>query len=183
MIQIFSNFSNWSISLLFLMDICNNFTELKFISEYLPKIFRTLRFLSMAGAVSNYFRSSFSNFFGKYSTFQVMQVRNTYIGIIHRIIQFVALVYISLYVIHTCNDFPTICFSSYIVWFKKGYQEVEEAHGSSVIKVKGVARVSTGNLSFDIGKLLLFGEKENSTSLVSYFQITLKKLCGMQQNI
>jgi len=32
---------------------------------------------------------------------------------------------------------------SYIVWIQKGYQDVQQPHGSSIIKVKGVARVST----------------------------------------
>ena len=33
---------------------------------------------------------------------------------------------------------------SYIVWCKKGYQEFQEPRGTSVIKVKGIAKV-TGN--------------------------------------
>jgi hypothetical protein len=33
---------------------------------------------------------------------------------------------------------------SYIVWWKKGYQEFQEPRGTSIIKVKGIAKV-TGN--------------------------------------
>ena len=36
---------------------------------------------------------------------------------------------------------------SYIVWYKKGYQEFQEPRGTSVIKVKGVARVDESNLT------------------------------------
>ena len=43
------------------------------------------------------------------------------------------------------NEFLKIFFSSYIVWIKKGYQNVEEPLGSSISKVKGIARVSIGN--------------------------------------
>ena len=38
--------------------------------------------------------------------------------------------------------------SSYIVVWKKGYQEFQEPHGTSVIKVKGIARVSGNNATF-----------------------------------
>lgn len=36
---------------------------------------------------------------------------------------------------------------SYIVWLKKGYQEFQEPRGTSVIKVKGVARVTENNFT------------------------------------
>ena len=33
---------------------------------------------------------------------------------------------------------------SYIVWYQKGYQRFQEPRGTSIIKVKGIAKV-TGN--------------------------------------
>jgi hypothetical protein len=45
-------------------------------------------------------------------------------------------------VIMSCLNIP---FSSYIVWTRKGYQHFQQPRGSSVIKVKGVGRVSIGN--------------------------------------
>ena len=37
---------------------------------------------------------------------------------------------------------------SYVVWVKRGYQDVQQPYGSSIIKVKGIARVSTDDLQF-----------------------------------
>ena len=39
--------------------------------------------------------------------------------------------------------FERSCSFSYIVWYKKGYQEFQEPHGTSIIKVKGLAKVTT----------------------------------------
>ncbi|CAF0760705.1 unnamed protein product [Adineta steineri] len=39
--------------------------------------------------------------------------------------------------------------SIYIVWIKKGYQDVQEPYGSSISKVKGIARVSISNSNFN----------------------------------
>ena len=48
-----------------------------------------------------------------------------------------------------------VFFFSYIVWIKKGYQDVQEPHGSSIIKVKGVARVSIADLNSVSSKFFL----------------------------
>jgi hypothetical protein len=45
-------------------------------------------------------------------------------------------------------------YCSYIVIWKKGYQQVQEPRGTSVIKVKGVAKVSGNGTSFNISKNL-----------------------------
>lgn len=37
---------------------------------------------------------------------------------------------------------------------EKGYQDVDEPHGSSIIKVKGVARISPNTTDFKTGTLL-----------------------------
>jgi hypothetical protein len=42
---------------------------------------------------------------------------------------------------------------SYIVVWKKGYQEFQEPHGTSVIKVKGVANVTGNNTFFYTSKI------------------------------
>ena len=44
-----------------------------------------------------------------------------------------------------------IAFSSHIVLIKRGYQQFQEPHGSSIIKVKGVARVSIGSSHSYVG--------------------------------
>jgi hypothetical protein len=36
---------------------------------------------------------------------------------------------------------------SYIVWVKKGYQQFQEPRGTSIIKVKGIAKVTGNNTS------------------------------------
>lgn len=41
---------------------------------------------------------------------------------------------------------------SYVVWIKRGYQDVDEPRGSSIIKVKGVARISANTSDFETGK-------------------------------
>jgi len=52
------------------------------------------------------------------------------------------------------TDFHRIYFSSYIIWIKKGYQDIDEPRGSSIIKIKGVARVSITNENINASKLL-----------------------------
>ena len=41
---------------------------------------------------------------------------------------------------------------SYVVWVKRGYQDVQQPYGSSIIKVKGIARASTDNSNFAASK-------------------------------
>ncbi|CAF2447127.1 unnamed protein product [Rotaria sp. Silwood2] len=67
-----------------------------------------------------------SDTFFTYSTVKVVQVPHTLIAIIYRIIQLIIICYIALY----------------IVWIKKGYQQFQEPRGTSVIKVKGIAKVT-----------------------------------------
>ncbi len=47
----------------------------------------------------------------------------------------------------------TIFAFSYIVVWKKGYQQFQEPRGTSVIKVKGVARVTGKDTAFYISKV------------------------------
>ncbi|UJR20246.1 hypothetical protein I4U23_023377 [Adineta vaga] len=61
-----------------------------------------------------------------------IEVRRTSVATFHRALQLVVLSYIFLY----------------IVWRRKGYQRFQEPRGSSVIKIKGIGRVSVGNPSF-----------------------------------
>jgi len=42
---------------------------------------------------------------------------------------------------------------SYIVLIKKGYQEFQEPRGTSVIKVKGIAKVLGNNTVFETSKI------------------------------
>ncbi|UJR37581.1 hypothetical protein I4U23_030280 [Adineta vaga] len=72
--------------------------------------------------------SFFTDTFLTYSTVKVIQVPNTLVASIYRIIQFIIIAYIALY----------------IVWYKKGYQQFQEPRGTSIIKVKGITKV-TGN--------------------------------------
>ncbi|CAF0737727.1 unnamed protein product [Adineta steineri] len=87
----------------------------------------------MTGRGFRSLRAIFLRFFGTYITVKEIEVRNTYIAVIHRILQFLVATYIFLY----------------IVWIKKGYQDVQEPYGSSISKVKGIARVSISNSNFN----------------------------------
>jgi hypothetical protein len=86
----------------------------------------------------NRFSSKCLNLFLNYSSNREVQIPNTFIATIHRILQLIVLGYI----------FPKSKFVflfSYIVWRRKGYQLFEEPRGTSVIKVKGVGKISIGN--------------------------------------
>jgi len=50
----------------------------------------------MASGVFNWFQSFFSDLFYTYSTVKQVEVRNTYVGIIYRILQFVVIAYTAL---------------------------------------------------------------------------------------
>jgi len=50
------------------------------------------------------------------------------------------------------NFFENKIYFSYIVIWKKGYQQFQEPRGTSVIKVKGIAKVLGNNTFFDISK-------------------------------
>ncbi|CAF1301872.1 unnamed protein product [Rotaria sordida] len=56
----------------------------------------------------------------------MVEVPNSFIALLNRIIQLVICTYIALY----------------IVWYERGYQEFQEPRGTSVIKVKGVTLVN-----------------------------------------
>ncbi|CAF4256180.1 unnamed protein product, partial [Adineta steineri] len=64
------------------------------------------------------------NIFFTYSTVKLIKVPNTSIALVHRLLQLLIFVYII----------------GYIVIWKKGYQQFQEPHGTSIIKVKGIAR-------------------------------------------
>ncbi|CAF1082300.1 unnamed protein product [Rotaria sordida] len=70
--------------------------------------------------------SFLSDVFLTYSTVKVVQVPNTLIAIVYRLIQLIIFAYIALY----------------IVWLKQGYQQFQEPRGTSIIKVKGIAKVA-----------------------------------------
>ncbi|UJR08640.1 hypothetical protein I4U23_012899 [Adineta vaga] len=80
----------------------------------------------MAISVKETCSSLFHSVFFTYSTVKIVKVPNTYIGIVHRLLQLIIFVYIV----------------GYIVVWKKGYQQFQEPHGTSIIKVKGIARVA-----------------------------------------
>jgi cation transporter protein len=86
----------------------------------------------MAGSVKNALHSFVFNVLLTYSTVKLVKVPHTYIALIHRILQLIILAYII----------------GYIVLWKKGYQQIQEPHGTSVIKVKGIAKVNGQNASF-----------------------------------
>ncbi|CAF1096753.1 unnamed protein product [Adineta ricciae] len=87
----------------------------------------------MGGSVKDSCSSLFSSVLFSYSTVKLVKVPNTPIGILNRILQLVILLYII----------------GYIVVWKRGYQQFQEPHGTSVIKVKGIARVTgSGNSTY-----------------------------------
>jgi P2X purinoceptor 4 len=83
----------------------------------------------MSKAVNNWCHELIYGVFLTYSTVKLVKVPNTYIAILNRILQLIIFAYIVLY----------------IVWYKRGYQEFQEPRGTSVIKVKGIARVSAND--------------------------------------
>jgi P2X purinoceptor 4 len=66
------------------------------------------------------------NVFFTYQTTKEVKIPNTFIAVVNRILQLLIFAYIALY----------------IVWWKKGYQQFQEPRGTSVIKIKGIAKVS-----------------------------------------
>ncbi len=48
---------------------------------------------------------------------------------------------------------------SYIVFWKKGYQQFQEPRGTSVIKVKGIAKVTGNDTLFYTSKIFLLRKK------------------------
>ncbi|CAF3453675.1 unnamed protein product [Rotaria sp. Silwood1] len=86
----------------------------------------------MAGAAKNALHSFVFNVLLTYSTVKLVKVPHTYIAIVHRILQLIILAYII----------------GYIVIWKKGYQQIQEPRGTSVIKVKGIARAIGNNSTF-----------------------------------
>ncbi|CAF1049838.1 unnamed protein product [Adineta steineri] len=83
-------------------------------------------------SVSDTFRPTVEYYFGTYSTVKKVRVQNTSIAVLYRFLQLAVLAYIAIY----------------IVYIKKGYQDVQIPSGASVIKVKGVARVTANRSNF-----------------------------------
>ena len=86
---------------------------------------------------------------------------HTYIAVINRILQVIILAYIIGYDATKKFSKKCMCLNdnfdfSYIVLWKKGYQETQEPRGTSVIKVKGIGKVSGNDGSFYISKNLSF---------------------------
>ncbi|CAF1159056.1 unnamed protein product [Adineta ricciae] len=80
----------------------------------------------MSKKASNPWTSFISSTFFTYSTVKMVEVPNSAIALLNRVIQLVICGYIALY----------------IVWYQRGYQEFQEPRGTSVAKVKGVSSVS-----------------------------------------
>jgi hypothetical protein len=89
---------------------------------------------------------------------------------------------VSLYISEV--TYIKISFSSYIVWIRKGYQDIEEPRDSSMIKVKGVARVAMSNSNFTTGKFVSFSikKREHGCCFYLHFQLMSNKLYGMPVN-
>lgn len=114
--------------------------------------------------MKSWITSTLKDTFLTYSTTKVVQVPNTKIAVIYRILQVAIFAYIACY----------------IVWYKKGYQEFQEPRGTSVIKVKGIGRVterrsdgssnSTKNLLWDTGDYQL-PPLENNAFFIATRQI------------
>ncbi|CAF1268273.1 unnamed protein product [Adineta ricciae] len=86
-------------------------------------------------SIKKFLKNFVTDTFLTYSTVKVVQVPNTCVASVYRVIQFVIIVYIAFY----------------IVWYKKGYQQFQEPRGTSIIKVKGITKV-TGNNSIQFTK-------------------------------
>ncbi|UJR17753.1 hypothetical protein I4U23_004651 [Adineta vaga] len=80
----------------------------------------------MNGKKTNAFTSFISGTLFTYSTVKMVEVPNSTIALLNRVIQLVICTYIAVY----------------IVWYQRGYQEFQEPRGTSVTKVKGVSSVS-----------------------------------------
>ncbi|CAF4194799.1 unnamed protein product, partial [Rotaria sordida] len=89
----------------------------------------------MAPSIINSLRSSLLDFFVIYSTVKEIQVRSTFVAVLHRLIQFLVIIFVAFY----------------IILVKKGYQQFQEPQGSSIIKVKGAARISIYNSNLHTG--------------------------------
>ncbi|CAF1072379.1 unnamed protein product [Rotaria sordida] len=89
----------------------------------------------MAPAIINSLRSSLLDFFVIYSTVKEIQVHSTFVAVLHRLIQFLIIIFVAFY----------------IILVKKGYQQFQEPQGSSIIKVKGVVRISIYNSNLHTG--------------------------------
>jgi hypothetical protein len=70
------------------------------------------------------------------------------------------------------NRILTYSHFSYIVWWKKGYQQFQEPRGTSVIKIKGIAKVSGNDTVRYIRMLkeIFYLKKDNFWSLRSGFR-------------
>ncbi|CAF1234540.1 unnamed protein product [Adineta steineri] len=82
----------------------------------------------MGVSIKKVFSAFIFDTFYTYSTVKVVQVPNTFVALLYRLLQLIIFAYIALY----------------IVWYKQGYQQFQEPRGTSIIKVKGIAKV-TGN--------------------------------------
>ncbi|CAF1359002.1 unnamed protein product [Adineta steineri] len=82
----------------------------------------------MGVSIKKVFSAFIFDTFYTYSTVKVVQVPNTFVALLYRLLQLIIFAYIAIY----------------IVWYKQGYQQFQEPRGTSIIKVKGIAKV-TGN--------------------------------------
>ncbi|CAF3440095.1 unnamed protein product [Rotaria socialis] len=86
----------------------------------------------MTFQIKDIFHSLLFDVFLTYSTVKLVKVPHTYIAVLNRALQAVIFAYII----------------GYIVLLKQGYQQFQEPRGTSVIKVKGIAKVTGNNASF-----------------------------------
>ncbi len=58
------------------------------------------------------------------------------------------------------DNFLKYIIFSYIIWIQKGHQDVQKPYGASVIKVKGVGRVSIRNSNLNDSNLFLLSRRK-----------------------
>jgi hypothetical protein len=79
------------------------------------------------------------------------------------------------------NRILTYSHFSYIVWWKKGYQQFQEPRGTSVIKIKGIAKVSGNNTERYIRMLKeIFYLKKRQVLVIKE---RIPDIYGIQRNI
>ncbi|CAF1233466.1 unnamed protein product [Didymodactylos carnosus] len=61
-----------------------------------------------------------------YSTVKIVRIPKTTIALLNRVLQSIVITFIAVY----------------IIWYKKGYQQIEVPRGISIIKVKGLAKTT-----------------------------------------
>lgn len=101
--------------------------------------------------VKKFLASCLHDLFFTYSTPKIVEVPRTTIGAIYRLVQLIIILIIAMWTLNTKYTLYInkhnieFFYFSYIVWYKKGYQEFHDPRGTSIIKLKGVAKVTSNN--------------------------------------